>query len=331
MSLAVPDPFPPPPPSAGSTRTPSTRRALIAGAIVAALVLLAGVAILAVADGGSAAAQPLSLSFTQGQSQTYEIHQTMDAEVSSAVLGHQPVTMDVREVVSWEVVSVAQDGTATIRVTVSEMSGAVNGSPIPVGALPPVEIVVASDGRVVSAGGFALGGAGQTNGFGFPGMSQLTPLLPDHGEAVKVGETWAKEFSQPFPFGEGTISFSATSTYERDETIDGRRAAVVVTEMTVPLDFTLSFAELLDALGPELTGTTGADPTLFEDAEIAYGGQGEVTQTSFLDLEAHELLRTQGSGTFDITMSPSGIPGLDAMSGAEVRFAGSFEQEMMLR
>ena len=327
---------PPPPPGAAvaspPTPRPESRRrgGLVVGAIVAVVALVGGVAVFAVTRGGSAEARPLALAFTQGQSQTYQIHQTMDAEIASDVLGDQPMTMDVTQVVGWEVTSVADDGTATIEVSVSEMSGMVNGTSIPSTPVPPIEMVIAPDGRIVSAGGLALGGAGQTQGFGFPGMGQLTPLLPDEGDAVAVGDSWEKEFSQEFPFGEGTIEFTATSTYERNETVDGRKAAVIVTEMTVPLDFTLDFADLLEALGPEATGATGADLSLFDEARIGYGGQGTITQTSFVDLEAKELLRTESSGEFDLAMSFSGIPGLDAAGAAEVAFTGTFTQEMAI-
>jgi hypothetical protein len=253
----------------------------------------------------------------------------MDAEIASDVLGNQPMSMDITQVVGWEVVSVADDGTATIEVTVSEMSGTVNGIELPETPVSPIEMVIAPDGRIVSAGGLALGGAGQTQGFGFPGMGQLTPLLPDEGEIVAVGDTWEKEFSQDFPFGEGTIAFTATSTYERDETVDGREAAVIVTEMTVPMDFTMDFADLLESLGPEAPGLTGAD--LLDDAQISYSGEGAIKQTSFVDLEAQELLKTQSSGSFDIVMSFSGIPGLEVAGPAEVAFDGTFTQEMTLR
>jgi len=216
-------------------------------------------------------------------------------------------------------------------VTVSEMSGTVNGTELPETPIPTIEMVIAPDGRIVSAGGLALGGAGQTQGFGFPGMGQLTPLLPDEGDAVAVGDTWEKNFSQDFPFGEGTIEFAATSTYERDETVNGREAAVIVTEMTVPMDFTLSFADLLESLGSEASGVTGADLSLFDEAVIAYAGEGTITQTSFVDLEAQEVLKTESSGGFDIVMSFTGIPGLEVAGPAEVAFNGTFTQEMTLR
>jgi hypothetical protein len=303
----------------------------VIAAIAVAVALVAGIAVVALTQGDSAEAQPLTLSFTQGETQTYEMHQTMDAQITSEILGDQPMSMDLTEVVGWKVVSVEQDGTATIEVTVSEMSGTVNGIDIPTTPVPPIQIVIAPDGRVVSAGGLALGGAGQTQGFGFPGMGQLTPLLPDEGDAVQVGDTWTKEFSQEFPFGEGTIEYSATSTYDRNETVDGREAAVIVTDMTVPVSFTLSFADLLAALGSEVTGASGPDLSLFDQAEIAYGGQGTISQTSFVDLAAKELLRTESSGGFDLSMSFTGIPGLDVAGPAEVSFTGTFTQELSIR
>ena len=327
----TPMPAPPPEPARAESPAPRKRTGPLIGGIVAAIALVVGIAVVALTQGDSAEAQPLTLSFTQGQTQTYQIHQTMEADISSDVLGDQPMTMDITQVVGWEVVSVADDGTATIEVTVSEMSGTVNGTELPTTPVPPIEMVIAADGRIVSAGGLALGGAGQTQGFGFPGMGQLTPLLPDRGETVEVGDTWTKEFSQEFPFGEGTIGFSATSTYERDETVDGHEAAVIVTEMTVPMDFTLSFAALLEALGPTATGASGTDPSLFQEARITYRGEGTVAQTSFVDLQAQELLRTEGSGAFDLEMSFTGIPGLEAAGAAEVAFVGTFTQEMTLR
>ena len=333
MSQTV-DPIPPPPaPAEPAEPSARRRRGLVAVAIGVAVAVLAGVAVFALTRSDSAEAQPIALAFEQGQSQTYEIAQSMDAEVASDVFGSRSISMELTQVVGWEVTSVDGDGVATIEVTVSEMSGSVNGQPIPetdAHSVPPVEIEIAPDGRVVSAGGLALGGAGLTQGFGFPGMGQLTPILPDEGEAVSVGDTWEKEFSQDFPFGTGTIEFSATSTYERDEEVSGRTAAVIVTELRVPLDFTLSFADLIRAIDPALTGATDvADLDALSDASIDYGGEGAFTQTSFVDLEAKELLRMQSDGTFDIAMEFSGIPGVE--SSGTVDFTGSFTQELQLR
>ncbi len=251
--LATASHLPPPPPTIvfGTPKPPRRRPAVVAGGIALVLALVAGATVFVLARGNtSAEAQPLALAFTEGQSQSYAIGMTMDGQVSSDLIGDMPMQMAMDEVVSWTVTSVDRDGVATIEMSVDQMSGSMNGTQIPSPAveMPPIEIRIAPDGRVLSAGGFALG-AEQTQGFGFPGMGQLTPILPDDGVAVAPGDSWDKHFSQEFPYGDGAIEYTATSTYDRNETVNGRDAAVIVTNMTVPMDFTMDFKDLLDAAG----------------------------------------------------------------------------------
>lgn len=324
-------PLPPPPetPDGLVDTEPRRRPAVVVGGIALALALLAGSLVFVLARGGaSAEARPLALRFTEGDSRTYEMHQSMDGRVSSDLLGEQSLTMNLSQVTTWDVISVEADGTATIEVTTSEFSGSMNGTELPAGAeaLPPIEIVVAPDGRIVSAGGLALGGAGHTQGFGFPGMGQLTPILPDDGEAVAPGDTWDKEFSQEFPFGEGTIEFTSSSAYDRNEDVHGREAAVIVTRLSVPLDFTIDMARMLEEFaGDAPSGATGLDALV--DATIEYEGGGELTMTSWVDLAAEELLKSQSSGDFDISMRFGGIPGFEGT----LTFAGTFTQDLEVR
>jgi hypothetical protein len=333
-----PNPDVPAPPNPGTSwssppapqQTPARRRktGLVASAVVVVVVLAVGAVALVTQGGESANAQPLALSFRNGQTETYAIHMTLDGQMSSGLFGDMPLLMDMTQVQTWSVRSIDEDGVATIEVATSELSGFVNGVALPPSSVPPLEIQVAPDGRVVSAGGLALGGAGQTQGFGFPGSSQLTPILPDEGDRVAPGDSWDKDFSQEFPFGEGSIEYTASSTYERNANVDGHQAAVIVTEMTVPMDFTLRFNELIAALGEDALGAAGpAGLDGLGDATIAYGGRGEFTQTSFVDLDAQQLLRTEGAGDFEISMEFDGIPGF---SGA-IEFNGSFTQELERR
>jgi hypothetical protein len=327
----LPQAWPPPPITAEPPPLRPRRTGMLVLAIGIVVALVAGMAAFAITRGESAEAQPLVLAFTDGDERTYEIHQTMDARISSPAFGDEPIRMDLTQVLGWKVLSVDADGVATIEVTVSELHGNLNGDEIPAGPIPPIEVEIAPDGRILSAGGLSLGGAGLPQGFGFPGMEQLTPILPDEGDEVAVGATWEKVFSQAFPFGEGTIEFTASSVYERNEIVNGREAAVIVTDMAVPLDLTLSFAELLEALGPELAGATGSeDLDALGDAAIDVGGQGTVTQTSSVDLQAEELLAMQSRGRFDVSMAFSGIPGLDG-SSADIGFTGTFTQDLELR
>jgi hypothetical protein len=320
----APTPSEPPSPSSG----PSWRRPVFIAGTVAVVLAILAVVVFAVPKGGEdASAQPLALSFEAGQSQSYMIHQTMDGTISSDLLGgDQPIKLDMTQRVTWEVTHVDDQGVATIQVTVDQASGTVDGTPIPQSDIPPIEFQVAPDGRIVSAGGLALGGASLTQGFGFPGMGQMTPILPDEGQAVAPGDTWEKTFSQDFPYGSGKIEFTATSRYDRNETVDGKQAAVIVTDMKVPLDFTLNLKELLDALGGAdamaPTGASGLDA--LADASLAYSGNGTISQTSWVDLEAKQLLKSSSSGDFDITMSFSGIPDFEG----KMRFAGSYTQDL---
>ena len=329
---ALADPLPPAPDAPPGP--PARRRPVVVGAIAAVLALVAGALVFVVTQGGgSAEAQPLSLAFTEGRSETYAVHLSMNATVASELFGDLPMQMEVDEVFTWAVRSVDADGVATIDLTIDEMSGTVNGVAVPSGAadLPPVEIVVAPDGRVLSAGGLALGGAEQTQGFGFPGMGQLTPILPDQGVAVAPGDTWHKEFSQDFPFGDGTIGYTATSTYDRNETVNGREAAVILTDLDVPIDLRIDLRDLMRAIGDQLGGEglggLGASGPDALDGSIVYDGTGTISQTSWVDLGARELLRSESRGDFDLSMQFTGIPGFE---GA-MTFDGTYTQTLERR
>jgi hypothetical protein len=322
----------PPPPeagpetwAAGALQTARRRpRGLVVGALVAGLALLAAVVASAILGGGgsSAAARPLTLSFTLGDRETYRLHLTMDGTIGAGdLLGEMPFDMELTQVVAWEVTAVDAEGVATIEVTVQEVSGMVNGVEVPTdpAEMPAFEMRVAPDGRVLEAGGLSFAGADLSGGASFPGMGQMTPLLPDH--PVAPGDRWTTSFSQDNPFGEGEISYEATSTFEREEELDGVRTAVIRTEMTVPMDLTISFEELLAAMGKD----AGAEAEQLRGAEIAYGGQGSFTQTAWVDLEAEQALKVASSGTFDMTMT---FRGLDALEDQEIAFHGDFTQEL---
>jgi hypothetical protein len=257
------------------------------------------------------------------------IGMTMDGTVDAASLGSESLSMDVSETVTWTVTDVDNEGVATIEVAVTYMSGSVNGTELPsTGAeMPTVTMQIAPDGRILTAGGLALGGIEQTQGFGFPGMGQMTPLLPD-GE-VAPGDSWTKTFTQENPFGGGSLEFTATSTFEGYEDVNGTNAAVVTTSFDVPLDFTIDLADLLQTLAGAsgsdgLSGLTGIGDLV--DASISYGGQGSIDMKAWVDTEAHQMLKMRSTGDFDMTMEFTGIPSLDGQIGFNGTFTESIEQ-----
>jgi hypothetical protein len=341
-----PIPEMPPPPSAtaptagvpgapagdawSSSPPPRRRRptGFIVGAVVVVLALVGGLVAFNALGGedSGANAQPLALTFVEGDATTYTMHMTMTGEMDAGELlgGVQALDMDVTQVVTWEVASVDDEGVATITVTIEEMSGTVNGMELPSDSatMEPMEIQIAPDGRILSAGGMSFAGADLTGGASFPGMGQMTPMLPD--EPVEPGDTWEEEFSQDVPFGEGTIEYTSTSTLERYEDVDGVNAAVITTEYTVPMDLTFDFGELLDSMGGA-EGLTGS--TLLADAQMTLGGEGSFTQTAWVDAEAGEMLKMTSSGAFDMTI---GYTGVEMLDGMEIDFTGDFTQDLKI-
>lgn len=330
----VPGPTPVPVPAeAWSAGRPSAgprkrRPGPLIGAAAVVVALVAGLLVFQFTRPGGEASASLALSFTEGETATYRMHMTMVGEGETDVdpSGSEAVHMDLSETLSWRVVSVDPDGTATIEVTVSDQSGTMNGQAVPAPDAPTTtEIRVAPDGRILSAGDLAFSASGSTDGTGFPGMGQMTPLLPDH--PVAPGDTWEKSFAQEFPFGEGEIRFTSHNRFDRYEDVDGARTAVIVSEFTMPLDFSLDFGELLAALGEGFGEGTGAQEAGdLEHATIDYGGRGTFVLTSWIDPANQQMVRSSSRGEFDMTMALSGFPG--APDGTEFAFTGTFTQDL---
>jgi len=324
VMLPAPPPALEPPPKRRS-------RGLLVAALVVAVLVLGGAAIV-VLDGDEAQAGPLALSFTPGDTQRYRIEQTMDitlgGDLAVGVTG--PMSIETSQTVAWQVENVDADGVATIRVTTEDTSGTVNGLPIPsMGTTPAIELRISPSGEVLSIGGPALGGgsvdlSGGPFGqfFQMPGANQFTPLLPPDADA-QVGDSWDVSFSQDIPYGDGSVDVDATSTYDRDEAVAGTQTAVIVTDATIGMDMRIDVEEIIDALGAAgITGPTGM-PDL-SGAGIAYTGGGTTTQTSWLDLDAQDLVKTRTEGDLDLTMSFEGFPDV---SGT-MTMTGTFEQEL---
>ena len=96
-------PMPAPPPMPEPVAPPTRHRGMIALAVAVVLVVVAGLVAFTITRSDSAEAQPLALSFTQGEERTYDVHQTMDANISSPLFGDEPLSMDVTQVIGWKV------------------------------------------------------------------------------------------------------------------------------------------------------------------------------------------------------------------------------------
>jgi hypothetical protein len=325
----------PPPNTAGPVR-PRTRSRVAIAAVVAAMLVLGGAGVfLATQGGGEAQAGPLALAFEEGDTHRYRIEQTMDLTLGgrafdAADLGgvDRSFVIEIGQLVEWSVRDVDDDGVATIRVTTEDLSMTVDGMPFPsTGGTPAVDIRLAADGRVLSIGGPSLGGGtidlgGLTGLFDAP-TEQMTPLLPPDADA-RPGDTWDVSYSQEMPFGEGSVEVEATSRYDRDGSVDGTDAAVIVTDSQVSMDLAFAFADVLAILGEAgpPSGATGA--VELRDASIASTGAGTTTSTSWLDLDGKDVLRTESSGDLDLTLEVDGV----SEAQGTLTISGTFSMEM---
>ena len=303
--------------SATAVEGPRRRTGRVLAAIAVVVVLVAGV--LAFQLTRPEPSEALALRFAKGAANAYHMHMTIDGEVKAAGFGSQPVNMTMDEDISWRVVSVDHAGVATVEVTAGRVSGSVNGQPVPSGAgSMATQMRIAPDGRILSAGDTVFSGTG-SGGATFPGMGQFTSLLPDY--PVQPGDTWQKDFSQEFPFGNGEIRYATRSSFVRYDDVDGVQAAVVTSHVNVPLDMTVDLGKLFASIG-------GGDATASElkDVTITYGGSGDFTITTWLSVEDGDLLKASSAGSFDMTMAFKGVP--QAAGGFDGAFSGTFTQEL---
>jgi hypothetical protein len=299
----------------------------VIGATLVVVAVVAGFLVFQSTRSGGEA-QALTLAFQPGDSATYDIHTSMTGTIDADAFGTMPIDMDVSQTVGWQITAVDADGVATVEVTTDSMSGAVNGIPVPdtSGTVPPMTMRIAPDGRVLTAGGLSFSSSAQTAGTGFPGMDQMTPLLPDH--PVAPGDSWTKDFSQDFPFGAGTIEYTTKSIFDRYEDVNGVRAAVIVTTFTLPLDFSVDFGKLIDEMGGSFGDTSGSsDLEGLKHASMTYGGQGTFAMTSWMDPATRTMLKSSSRGDFDMTIEFSGVPQLE---GA-MAITASFAQDVVAR
>jgi hypothetical protein len=138
-----------------------------------------------------------------------------------------------------------------------------------------------------------------------------------------------KDVEQPLPFGDGRIRLHSENEFVRYEDVGRVRAAVIESAITSPIDWTIDLAEVAE-LGEQLdgSGTTLGDmeglPT-----SVSYRGDVEQEQTTWLDPDRGEVVRSELSGEFDITTRGEGGQGVGALFGAlTIRMTGEMEVTM---
>ena len=300
--------------------TPKIRVSVVVGLVIVLVAGAASFVFLNRSPGGTVFAFTMS----NGQNFRYRIHMLMDGHVE--VGSHEdPLALDLSETLGWQVASVDSHGLATVDMTVSDVSGRIDGHKVSNGQAATTRIVLARDGRIVQAGDLSFSGDTASGpGMMFPGSDQFTPLLPDH--PVKPGDRWSKAFDQDFPFADGALHYGSQNVFLRYEVIHGVRAAVIASTITMPMNITLDVRRLLEYAGLDKDAKeipSGRDP------KIAYRGSASTTQNSWFDPRSGQVVKTSSNGQFDMTVEFQGLPADTILAGVGgVRMTGAMNLEV---
>jgi len=256
----------------------------------------------------------LSLAFDRHKPFRFHLANTIDATFTVPSEGFARIIMKIDERATLRVVSVDRNGTATVQVTIERASASVIGRGLRIPPGKSLQLRIARDGRILSTGGAQVAAAGASNG-GIPSIDQFMPLLPP--DPVKPGDSWARNFSLPFPFGGGTLRYRTQNRFIRYGELAGVRAALIRSEIDVPVRLAIDARRFFEAtdgdpskLPPEAQGT------------LHYHGRMGADQESWFDPAARRALRTTSHGDMDIHMKVSGSQGGQA---SEIRFQGTFD------
>lgn len=265
--------------------------------------------------------------FAAGQQRTYEL--TMDVRGRiDGLPASAPFDTRVTGRATSEVVDVAPDGTARMRVVYSGVraagtAGALPASPggaftMRVSPTGEVTDVRGSSGLIPSGAGnpfaaFGASGAGPADPFG----SVLFTTFPRR--PVAPGDSWTESQDVPLPFGESRSKTRTDGTFQDVVTTRFGRAATIRQRTTTDLDASFSFAELFEQFASGLVRGLGPDggPALSPPPELR--GATMRMDGSMRGETVNRVLRTggdvvdlEGDVDLDFDVRVVGIPGRTA-------------------
>lgn len=251
-----------------------------------------------------AQAQAISLAYKAGDTSKYALHMVLKYTVAASGMSI-PLNLDISAKETMTVKSVDADGTADISVVISDvsmkmtMNGTTNTTTTT--TTNTVEIKIAKDGRVISVNGSAFGNNALPGVSGTQG-GVVSAILPDH--PVKPGDTWTKNYDVPNPLGTGSVHATSDSTYLRDDTVNGVKAAVIESKVNTNLNMTLDLGSMLGASGT--TPPTTASPT---GGSLTMAGTSKSDTTSWIDVSGRRMVKTHSTGSIDATLTVNVPPG----------------------
>jgi hypothetical protein len=222
--------------------------------------------------------------------------------------------MDTSMRETYRVESVDSHGVATVALTIDQLTGKLGSTSIPLPAsLPAMTLKVAPDGAIESVNGGQVGAGIGALPFAAPGpLGGVWPSLPSG--PVKPGDRWTKQLNEPMPMGMGTLQTTWEDQFQRYDTINGTRYAVISGHFTSPMDVTIDVSKLAGVAGwsgyspspgvtppvgfslpPGMPGFTGGLPVTH------LKGTTTGAMTSWVQVDNGHLFKASGSSTSNVT------------------------------
>jgi len=288
------------------------------GVVALAVAVLAG-GFAFVAAKGKERGNAIAFSFTEGQKIRYRVRGELNATVRFGQVS-QPIRENVLAVVTLKVVGVDASGVATIQSTIQPVTQRVNGRAVKAGKAIRDQIRIAADGSVLTTNDAGLGNLGGS-GSVFVGLNQMTPILSSR--SVNPGDTWRRVFEQQIPFADKPLRVEAQSTLVQNDTVGGKSRAVITTNVTMPLDFSIPAKRLLDQADPSIRALAGK-----ENGTFVFGGKITSYQTSWLDPAEGQLLQSSIFGQIDVSLKATGFTDLPADGSLDSSLSGTISLQL---
>jgi hypothetical protein len=176
---------------------------------------------------------------------------------------------------------------------------------------------VAPDGTIQGVNGQQLGTAMGALPFAAPGpLGGVWPNLPS--SSVKPGDRWTKQVNEPMPMGMGSMQTSWENQFQRFDSVNGKRYAVISGHFTSPMDVTIDISKLIGRAGwsgysaspgltpppgftlpPGISGLAGGLPVTH------LKGTTSGTMVTWVQVDNGHLFKASGSSTSNVTESVS--------------------------
>jgi hypothetical protein len=308
---------------------------------VAVAILAAGIAGAATKDPGG---EPILLRyvFAKDQTQTYELAMQLRGRIRGLQPTTPPLVGRFTAKATSRVLSVAQDGSARIRLIVSDLKGRYEGLPNPP-SLPGQAIIVevTRDGTVRktqgSSGLLPSTPNSPLTSFGSTGAAPTDPLstlfftqFPI--EAIAPGQTWERSSDIPFPVGDGTITQRTVGEHEGLRDTPTGRVATLAQRSRMRIDVTTSFARIFQDFAKQLAGQAGvpsvSPPPQLQGVRLTMKGAMRGDSTNTIATATGDLLELDGKVAMDFALGFRGLPARGSALPGDIRIA--FDVTMQL-